>query len=240
MTEAHKAFGRTLALGGVDLVVGAGEVVALVGPNGSGKTTLLHLAAGLERPDRGMVEVVGERAGCRLAREATALVPDVPRGLDELTVREHLQLACALAGVDEDDADPAPVVGLGLHDLQDRRIGVLSRGQRRRVELAAALRVRPTLLLVDEATATLDRAAATETSRLLRARAADGGGVLLATHDLRFVESVADRVHLLRGGRIVGGGPGRLARALTGVGRAADAELRPAAREEERDAALAR
>jgi ABC-type multidrug transport system ATPase subunit len=95
----------------------------------------------------------------------------------------------------------------GLAAARDERIGALSRGQQRRAALAAALAAEPVLLLVDEATSTLDRTAVGALRRTLRSHAARGGAALVATHDLAFAGAVADRALLLSGGAIVGGGP---------------------------------
>jgi ABC-2 type transport system ATP-binding protein len=231
-----KAFGRTCAVDEVDLVVERGEIVALVGPNGSGKTTVLRVVAGLCRPDAGTVEILGAPAGSRGARGACALVPDDPAGLDELTVDEHVALLRALSGASAAAGESA-LAALSLAPLRHTRTGALSRGQRRRVALAAALASEPRLLLVDEATATLDAEATAVTRRLLRSSASGGAAVLLASHDLSFVEAVADRVLLMRRGRIVGSGPASLVRALTVL--EADAPAAPMAMEDDVRAAVA-
>lgn len=211
-----KAFGAVTALDGVDLVVRPGAVLALVGENGSGKSTLLRLSAGLSRPSAGIVEVFGARAGTRAARGRVAFVPDEPGGLDELTVREHLGLLRALAKAPE-EAGLAAVEQLGLVGLLDVRVGALSRGQRRRAALAAALGAAPGLLLIDEATVALDAVATAAVERALRAHARSGGAVVLASHDLAFVARACDRVALLRAGRVVGTGAGTMAGTLAAL-----------------------
>lgn len=208
-----KRFGDVTALDDVDLDVQSGEVAGLIGANGSGKTTLLRLVAGLARPAAGHVTVLGFPAGSRSARQAVALVPDEPAGLDELTVAEHVALLRSLAGAPEGAGRDA----LDALDLTSRsavRIGSLSRGLRRRAALAAALAAQPRVLLVDEVTATLDVDAVNAVVSLVRAHAAAGGCVLVSTHDLDFVSRACDRVHLLRRGRLVGAAPGPIAATL--------------------------
>ncbi|MGL6278200.1 MAG: ATP-binding cassette domain-containing protein [Gaiella sp.] len=206
MSRLERRFGTRVALAGIDLRVRAGETVVLVGPNGSGKTTLLNVVAGLRPPTSGSVRVGGAPPGSRAARRQVALVPDQPAGFEELTVTEQARLLVALAG-SESRADETALAELELEPLADARLGTLSRGQRRRAALAAALAAAPRLLLVDEATATLDRGAVALLVGLLRRRARAGGAALLATHDLAFAQAVADRAVLLDDGRIVADGP---------------------------------
>ncbi len=216
LVGAGKRYGARPALSDVDLEVDAGEVVALLGENGSGKTTLLRLVAGLTVPSGGSVAVHGHRAGTRSARRRVAFVPDEPAGLGELTVAEHVALLRALAAAPDDLGERA-VSALGLREHASERVGRLSRGLRRRAALAAALASAPSVLLVDEATVTLDSTAVAALAGVLRDRARGGGTTLLATHDLAFAERTCDRVEVLRGGRIVGAGPGRTASTLVAL-----------------------
>jgi len=200
-----KRFGGATALAGVDLRVAAGTVVGLVGPNGSGKTTLLHAAAGLVTVDAGSIRVVGAPAGSRAARAATALVPDEPTGFDELTVTELVALVHALWGADESAAGRAQLLtaAFGLGDRRDQTLGSLSRGLRRQASAVAALSLAPPLILVDEATATLDPEAVVVLSEAVATLAGRGCGILLATQDLHFAEAVCDEVVLLHRGAVI-------------------------------------
>lgn len=203
-----KRYGPVTALADVALDVEWGEVVGLVGSNGSGKTTLLHAAAGLLEPDDGSVAVCGAPAGSSAARRHVALVPDEPAGFDELTVAEHVALVAALyAG---GDAAAARADGLleafDLRAWRRAQVGALSHGRRRQAALVAALAVAPSLVLIDEAVATLDPRAAAALVTALRAHAASGRAVLLATQDLRFADEACDRLLVLAGGTVVAGG----------------------------------
>lgn len=193
------------ALDGVDLDVPEGSVVGLVGPNGSGKTTLLHVAAGLVRPDLGTALVVGEPAGSLAARRALALVPDEPSGFDELDAGELVSLVHALWGGGSAAAARADVLvdAFGLRPRLETRIGTLSRGLRRQVSAVAGLSLAPPLLLVDEATATLDPEAVVVLREAVAVLAERGSGVLLATQDLHFAERACDEVVLLARGRVL-------------------------------------
>jgi ABC-type multidrug transport system ATPase subunit len=208
-----KRFGAATALAGVDLRVDAGTVVGLVGPNGSGKTTLLHAAAGLLSVDEGSIRVAGLPAGSRAARAATALVPDEPTGFDELTVAELVALVHALWGADESAAGRARVLtaAFSLGGRRDQQLGSLSRGLRRQASAVAALSLATPLVLVDEATATLDPEAVVVLSEAVAMLASRGCGVLLATQDLHFAGSVCDEIVLLDRGVVIDRGePGAL------------------------------
>jgi ABC-2 type transport system ATP-binding protein len=200
----EKRYGSVRALAGVDLRVPRGAVVGLVGPNGSGKSTLLDVAAGLVRPDAGEALVAGARAGSVPAARAVAYVPDDPAGLDELTVRELLSLLSVLHGARDTARRPTELVErFALEALLDRRLGELSRGQRRRAALVAALQLDAALVLVDEATAALDDSSVRALIVTLAAAAARGAGILVATHDRAFVCAVADEIVELAHGTVV-------------------------------------
>jgi ABC-type multidrug transport system ATPase subunit len=205
VVAVSKRFGETVALAGVDLHVEAGSIVGLVGPNGSGKTTLLRSVAGLGAIDDGRILVGGSPAGSTSARSSTALVPDEPAGFDELTGAEFIDLTHALWGVGPEAAERARVLAcaFALGGRLEHRIGTLSRGLRRQVSAVAALSLGRPLVLVDEATATLDPEAVVVLGEALAALAARGSAVVLATQDLNFAGTVCDVVVLLHRGKVL-------------------------------------
>jgi ABC-2 type transport system ATP-binding protein len=190
-----RRFGRDLALAPTDLIVSAGEVVALVGPNGAGKSTLLALLAGALEPSEGTVE--------RAEDVRIGWAPQRPAFYGRLTPRENLELFARLEG----EADPAAAAArlLGAFELPDGAgsSGTLSVGNRQRLNLAIALLGSPRVLLLDEPTASLDP---TQRQRLwervddVRER---GGAVVFATQNLEEVAGHADRVVKLEDGRLV-------------------------------------
>ncbi len=200
-----KSYGGRAVLAAVELCVRPGSVVGLVGPNGSGKTTLLHVVAGLVRADAGDATVAGWPAGSRRARAAVALVPDEPLGFEELTVAELVELVHGLWHAGPAAARRADVLcqAFGLSERLGTRLGALSRGQRRQASMAAALSLGSPLLLVDEATATLDPEAIVVLRAALATLAASGTGVLVATQDLHFAERSCDDVVLLARGHVL-------------------------------------
>ncbi|NKY97876.1 heme ABC exporter ATP-binding protein CcmA [Nocardiopsis alborubida] len=179
--------GGVPVLRGVDLTVAPGEVVAVLGANGVGKTTLLRCLAGLQRT-AGEVSVLGrppvDEPG--FWREV-ALVGDEPTWYPGLTVREHLELMRAVHGPGRLEV-AAAVELFELSGCADRAPSSLSTGQRQRLSLAMAL-LRPSrLLLLDEPERGLDAAFRGRLAGLLAEYAADGGTVVMVTHDPRFAE----------------------------------------------------
>ena len=197
---------RVRALRGMDIAVGAGEVVALVGPSGSGKTTLLNVVCGWEEPDGGRVDCHGPDPG-RPQRERrwdeVAVVPQDLGLVAEVTVAENVLLPLWLAGR-FDDHDHRHAMGyldrFNLAHARDRAPAELSLGEQQRLAVARAMVVRPRLLLADEPTGHQDAGSAELLFGAFRALAAAGGACLVATHSEEFLDH-ADRVVSMRDGR---------------------------------------
>jgi ABC-type multidrug transport system ATPase subunit len=185
----RKSYGDVLALGGVDLDVRAGEIVALLGPNGAGKTTLVSIVAGLRRADSGIVRVDGLNALSRSSevRRRIGLAPQDTGLYPVVTVRQNFMLFGELAGMSRAALRPRideVAEALDLTELLDRQAGKLSGGQKRRVHTALALLHSPRLLLLDEATTGADVETRTRLLNVVRQLAADGSAVLYSTHYL--------------------------------------------------------
>ena len=182
-------------LRGCDLAVGAGEVRALLGANGCGKSTLLQVVAGVLSPRRG-------RARNACAGDQ-ALLPQDPRAVLACeTVRDELMEWSASSGRYGAAEVDAALERLGLAGCPERHPYDLSGGQQQLLTLEKLLLVRPRLLLLDEPTKGLDRAARSAVAERVRAAASGGATVLLATHDAAFVRSVADTASLVFDGEI--------------------------------------
>lgn len=205
-------YGRGPVLAGLDLAVGDGEMVAVMGRSGSGKTSLLNLVGALDRPDRGHVtvagvELAGASEGARSRARATLVgtVFQEPRLLPHLSCRGNVALAAAFTPGGRHEAwERAGAllerVGLGwARELPPRQ---LSGGERQRVGLARALFAAPRVLLCDEVTAQLDEATAAGVVELIcRLRREDRLTVLAATHD-RALAGACDRRLWLAAGRL--------------------------------------
>ena len=208
----EKRFGARRALQGIDLEVGVGETVGLVGPNGSGKTTLLRILAGLLAPDAGSVRVLGHDPWSARARvmERVRFAFAPPALFETLTAREHLRHLARLGAAADGrgEATEAEVertlatVGLGAR--ADERVRAFSFGMRQRLALAQALLPRPELLVLDEPTEGLDPLAILELRALLaRLRAEHGLALLLSSHLLVEIDHLVDRLVVLNEGRVV-------------------------------------
>jgi ABC-2 type transport system ATP-binding protein len=198
-----KTFGRTRALVGLDLEVGRGEVFGYLGPNGAGKTTTLRLLLGMLRPTSGRAEVLGRdcwRDAVALHREV-GYVPGEPTLYPRLTGRQHVEYFLALRGGHDDKPAVALAERLDL-DL-GRPARTLSRGTRQKLAVVLALMSAPPVLVLDEPTSGLDPLVQLEFQALIREHTAAGGCVLLSSHVLSEVERVADRIGVLRAGRLV-------------------------------------
>ncbi|WP_455356114.1 ABC transporter ATP-binding protein [Streptomyces sp. SYSU K217416] len=202
--------GRVEALRSVSLSVRPGETIALMGRNGAGKSTLLNTLVGMHKPDAGSVRVGGaapHRTSPRELIRKAGLVPQEPR---DLLYADTVAAECE-AG--DRDAGTAPgtcraLVGEllpGVHD--DTHPRDLSEGQRLALALAIVLTARPPLVLLDEPTRGLDYAAKARLTGVLRALAAEGHAIVLATHDVELAAELAHRVVILADGEIVADGP---------------------------------
>jgi branched-chain amino acid transport system permease protein len=212
-------FSGLRALAGVDLQLGRGEIVGLIGPNGSGKTTLLNVLSGVIAPTAGRVEVDGRDVtrwpAHRVAAIGIARTFQNIRLFDNLSVLENVEVGAALhperpGGAALRRAARGVLEETGLVDLADRAARTLPYGVRRRVEIARALATRPAFLLLDEPAAGANEAESDELRALIaELRRAHGLGMLVVEHDLRLIMRVADRIVVLNEGTTIAEGGAR-------------------------------
>jgi ABC-2 type transport system ATP-binding protein len=198
-------YGATHALRGVDLTVAAGECVALLGPNGAGKTTLVGALTGMLAPSAGIARIDGADPRRPATRRRLGVVHQQAGFPRTLKVRELVSGWAVRAGRPASDAE-AVLTEVGLHDLTKRRVTALSGGQQQRLQLAMALVVDPTLLVLDEPTVGLDIDARRRFWATLAARRDRGTAVLLTTHQIEEAAAVADRVVVLHEGTVIASG----------------------------------
>ncbi|MET7748717.1 ABC transporter ATP-binding protein [Micromonospora sp. NPDC005367] len=228
-----KTFGAVTAVDGLSLRVDPGEVVAFLGPNGAGKTTTIDMLLGLARPTAGSVRILGGSPADAIACGRVAAVLQTGGLLKDLTVGETVRLTANLYR----HSRPAEEVleRAGITDIADRVVGKCSGGQQQRLRFALALLPDPDLMVLDEPTTGMDVEGRREFWQALRRDARSGRTVIFATHYLDEADAYADRIVLVRQGRIVADGTtaeiknlaaGRLVRAtLPGADQAALAAL---------------
>ncbi len=213
------------AVDGIDLRLALGEIAALLGPNGAGKTTTIDMMLGLSHPDAGTVQVLGMSPAAAVSRGLVGAVLQTGGLLKDLTVRETVRMTASLY------AAPRPVDEVleraGITGIADRLVGKCSGGEQQRLRFALALLPDPALMALDEPTSGMDVEGRRDFWSAIRRDAQQGRTVLFATHYLEEADAYADRIILLRQGRIVADGTAAEVRNLSS-GRSVRANL-PAA-----------
>ena len=204
--DLRKEYGALTAVDGMSFEIGEGEVYALLGENGAGKSTTVEILEGHRKRTSGDVTVLGADPGkaTRDFHDRIGIVLQTSGVEHELTVREALTIYGASYRERRPVEEAIELVGLGAQ--LDQRIGTLSGGQRRRLDLALGIVGRPALLFLDEPTTGFDPAARRQAWELVRALCSGGTTVLLTTHYLDEAEHLADRVGVLAAGRLVAEG----------------------------------
>jgi putative ABC transport system ATP-binding protein len=212
LTKILDSGGKDLVvLGGIDLEIAAGELVAVLGPSGSGKSTLLGLLAGLDRPTAGTVVLVGQDLSglgedrlALLRRGRVGFVFQSFQLLENLTARENVLLPLELTGVkDAAQRTDRALADVGLAQRGHHYPSQLSGGEQQRVAVARAFAAEPQVLFADEPTGNLDSATGAQVLDLLLAlRERRGTTLVLVTHDTAVANRAPRRIHMF-GGRIV-------------------------------------
>lgn len=190
VTGLKKRYGNISVLNGIDFTVRQGEIFALLSGNGAGKTTALECIEGLRSCDGGEITVNG-KIGIQLQ---SASLQAYIRPLEAVNL---------FSGWNKTKPDAAMLKSLGIYELSKKKYAELSTGQKRRLHLALALIGNPDIVVLDEPTAGLDVEARRALHEQIRALKAQGRTILLASHDMAEVETLCDRIAILREGKIV-------------------------------------
>jgi cobalt/nickel transport system ATP-binding protein len=207
----------TRALDGVDFLCEAGEFVAILASNGSGKTTLIKLLAALLKPERGKVEIDGQDLKSYspkdLYQKVGLVLQNARDQLFAATVEEDVAFGPRNLGLEESEVEQRVSESLrsvGAEGLRSRAIHHLSYGEQKRVSIAGVLAMRPSILILDEATAGLDPAGEMHMLKLLYwLNRAQGITVVLATHSVDMLPLFADRIYIMKNGRVLQSGSPR-------------------------------
>ncbi len=203
ISGVSKRYGAVAAVDGVDLEIESGQVYALLGPNGAGKTTLIEILEGYRTRDAGNVSVLGfdpQRQRGELNRQV-GIVLQRSTPMEGLTPREMLDFTAKLYDHPLPTDEVLELVGLSEH--ADRRGSKLSGGQKRRVDLATSVIGNPDLIFLDEPTTGFDVSARRQAWEVVRGLTERGATVILTTHYLDEAETLAQRIGLIKDGRIL-------------------------------------
>jgi ABC-2 type transport system ATP-binding protein len=204
LSGVTRRYGEVQAVAGVDLTIRSGEVVALLGPNGAGKSTTIEILLGLVKPDQGSVQLYGKSPVDAIAAGQVGVMLQSGGIIEDAKVGELLDLVAGL------HKDPLPVADAlqraGIADLTGRKLKALSGGQKQRVRFAMAIVAQPDLIVLDEPTTGMDVESRRDFWAAMHAETARGRTVLFATHYLEEADAYADRVVLMRDGKIVADG----------------------------------
>jgi len=213
----HKFFGTNHVLRGIDLDIGAREIVCVIGPSGSGKSTLLRCINALEDMSQGEITVHGHPVDMRSGRGVNAMRAAVGMVFQRFNLFAHktaLQNVALGPHVVKGQSPEAAreqalrlLARVGLSDKADAYPAALSGGQQQRVAIARALAMQPAVLLFDEPTSALDPELVGEVLAVMMDLARDGMTMVVVTHEMEFADQVADRVIFMDEGQIVEQGP---------------------------------
>ncbi len=213
LRELVKIYRGRHAVSSVSLRVESGTVVGLLGPNGAGKTTTFYMAVGLIRPDGGQVFIDGEDITAfpmyRRARKGVGYLPQENSVFRKLTVMQNIMAVLeffSLPRSDQEQRSRMLLDELGILHLADRKAGVLSGGERRRLEIARALATNPAFMLLDEPFAGVDPLAVTDIKNIIAHLRARGIGILISDHNVRETLKACDYAYIMNAGQVIESG----------------------------------
>ena len=200
-----KQYGLQVALNGLNLSVGAGEVYCLLGQNGAGKTTTINLFLGLLKPDGGKALIDGVEVGAGNTTGLIAYIPEIVQLYGNMTGLENLDFFSRLAGHKHDRSFLSQLLlkaGLKENDHQ-KKLSSYSKGMRQKVGIAIALSKKAKVIFMDEPTSGLDPKATDEFTKICKELAQDGNSIFMATHDIFNAVNVGTRIGIMKEGNLV-------------------------------------
>ena len=208
--DLTKRYGGRAVVNQVRVRVGQGEVVGLLGPNGAGKTTTFYMLVGLLRPDSGRIELSGSEITMlplyQRARRGISYLPQEPSVFRKLTVEQNLLAVLETLPLTEEERSArlqSLLDELDIARLARSKAGVLSGGERRKVEITRALVLDPLFLCLDEPFAGIDPITVVEIQRIISYLKQRGIGILMSDHNVRETLSIIDRAYVIHGGQIL-------------------------------------
>src|SRR5580700_10872509 len=205
-----KIYGGRSVVDGVSVTVNRGEVVGLLGPNGAGKTTTFYMLVGLLKPDRGVVTLGDDEITMlplyKRARRGISYLPQEPSVFRKLTVEQNLLAVLETLPLNEEERQArlqSLLDELGIARLAKSKAGVLSGGERRKVEITRALVLDPVYLCLDEPFAGIDPITVIEIQRIITYLKDRGIGVLISDHNVQETLSIIDRAYVIHSGKIL-------------------------------------
>ncbi len=214
VSDLVKVYHGRMVVDRVSLAVDSGQVVGLLGPNGAGKTTTFYMTIGLVRPDGGQVflddEPITDYPMYLRARRGVGYLPQETSVFRKLTVKQNIQAVLEIfpmSAAERDVRADAVLDELGILRLAGQKAGVLSGGERRRLEISRALATNPSFILLDEPFAGVDPLAVIDIKSIIGHLKRRGIGVLISDHNVRETLGVCDEAYILNDGRVIESGP---------------------------------
>jgi ABC-type multidrug transport system ATPase subunit len=199
-----KKFGETVAVDDISFTANSGEVIGLLGPNGAGKSTTIKAIAGLLRKNKGKIYINGLSNDTLEAKLQFSYIPEVPDLYDYITAWEHLKFVAGLYSIKDWESKGEEIFNrFDLLDKKDKLAKELSKGMKQKVSICTGLITNPKVLMFDEPMIGLDPKAIRETKKLFRELADTGKTVFVSTHLLDTIETMCDKVLVMKNGKII-------------------------------------
>ncbi len=211
VSNLTKCYGELVAVSDLSFEVGAGEIFGLLGPNGSGKTTTVKMILGLQDADSGSIRVDGidPAEDARRVKARIGYVAEDSILYASMTPKDTFELIAAVRGIGEERLNARVnqyAVSLDAREIMDKPISTLSRGNRQKAEIIAALLHKPPILILDEPLSGLDAKSVRVFKEILALHVEDGGAVMFSTHILEVAEELCHRICIINAGREVATG----------------------------------